>query len=94
MMKYPTIHRYSRALLVSMLGMAGTAAAHPGAHAGSAEHSTTLSGLKHFFTSIDHVGPVIAAILLAVYAFRRRAALGATFSKWRGKGKSPDIDDQ
>ncbi len=88
-MKTRYFRRLPHTLLVASIALAGTAAAHPGDHGAASEHATFLSGLKHFLTSIDHVGPVIAALLL-VYAFRRRAALRAAFSSWRSKGKSPD----
>jgi hydrogenase/urease accessory protein HupE len=84
-MKNPAISRFSRPLLMLSAALTGTAAAHPGGHA---DQATTLEGLRHFFTHLDHVGPVIAVLLLAVFAFRRRVAIAAALVGWRGKTRN------
>ena len=83
-MKYPSIPRFHEVLIATAMLLSGTAMAHPGGHA---EHSTTLSGVKHFFSHIDHVGPVIAVLLLAVFAFRRRGAISASISGWKARNR-------
>ena len=74
-MKIPILSRFSAFSLIMLMALSGTAAAHPGGHGAATGHSISLSGLMHYLTHIDHVGPVIACLLL-IYVLRRRQVAG------------------
>lgn len=63
-------------MLPLALGLSASATAHPG-------HDTAISGSAmtgeffHFLTHIEHVGPLIVAVLLASVIFRCRSRSGA-----------------
>jgi|LakMenEpi03Aug12_release.lakeMendotaPanAssembly.Ray.scaffolds.fasta_scaffold151937_3 hydrogenase/urease accessory protein HupE len=83
-MKHPSTSRFFRALITASAALCGAAAAHPGGHA---RHSPTCSGIKHYLTHPDHVGPVLAVLLLAAVAFRHRESMAAAITGWRGKNR-------
>ncbi|HSP41775.1 MAG TPA: hypothetical protein VLO11_02790 [Luteolibacter sp.] len=92
-MKNPYSLRPVPAWLLSAAALTGSAAAHPGHHGTSSDPSGSVSGLLHFLTSIDHVGPVLAGLLL-LYALRRRAALSAAVSGWRIRNRDKRSADR
>jgi hypothetical protein len=74
-MKSRLLHHWLLMLPLAV-GLSASATAHPG-------HDTAINGsamtgeFYHFLTHIEHIGPLIVAVLLATVIFRRRTRSGA-----------------
>ena len=62
--------RFHHLIPTLALALTGHAMAHPGHHGEVAGHSESFSLVKHFFTHIDHWGPVAAVLLIAFACWR------------------------
>ncbi len=64
-----------RHLVIAIIAaLSNLAAAHPGNHDTAAGESALGSGVSHFLTYIDHIGPVILGLLLIQILHRKRSA--------------------